>query len=64
MKRRYKRQKILCKNGQKPRGPDCINPEEQEMGGRTPNSKRKKMRHRVGESSHPDLISKGEGEKK
>ena len=34
------------------------------MGGRTPNSKRKKMRHRVGESSHPSLISKGEGEKK
>lgn len=62
MKRRYKPQKILCKNGQKARRPDCINPEEQETGGRTPVFKPKKMRQRVGKSSHPDLISKGEGE--
>lgn len=34
------------------------------MGGRTPVFSAKKIRHRVGESSHPDLISKGEGEKK
>lgn len=64
MKRRYKRQKILCKNGKRGRGPDCIIPEEQEMGGRTPKLTQKKMRHRVGESSPPDLISKDKGESK
>lgn len=64
MKRRFKRQKILCKNGRKGRGPDRINREEQEMGGRTPNLTPEKMGDRVGESSPPDLISKGKGEKK
>lgn len=64
MKRRYKRQKILCKNGRKGRGPNCIKPDEQEMGGRPPISEPEKVSHRVGESSHPDRISKGKGEKK
>ena len=64
MKRRYKRQKILCKKGQKGRRLDCISPEEQEKGGRTPTLAPEKNGHRVGESSPPDLISKGKGEKK
>lgn len=34
------------------------------MGRRTPNLTPEKMGDRVGESSPPDLISKGKGEKK
>lgn len=34
------------------------------MGGRAPNLTPEKMGHRVGESSPPDRISKGKGEKK